>query len=58
MAQYHLKQVLLHLNMRVLGQPEFWVGGGSDKFDSDGNLTDEKTKDFIKVGWEALLKET
>ena len=57
MAQYHLKQTLLHLNMKVLGQPEFWVGGGMDKFDENGLLTDEKTKDFIKVGWDALLKE-
>ena len=58
MAQYHLKQILLHLNMKVIGQPEFWVGGAGDKFNEDGVLTDEGTKDFIKVGWEALLKTT
>lgn len=55
MAQYHLKQILLHLNMDVIGQPEFWVGGGKDKFDEDGVLTDVKTLEFIKVGWKALL---
>ncbi|NQV92875.1 NAD(P)H-dependent oxidoreductase [Candidatus Kaiserbacteria bacterium] len=57
MAQYHLKQTLLHLNMTVIGQPEFWVGGAGDKFNEDGALTDENTKKFIEVGWGALLKE-
>lgn len=57
MAQYHLKQTLLHLNMKVLGQPEFWVGGAGKKFDEKGVLTDEKTKEFIEVVWKALLKK-
>ena len=48
LAQYHLKQILLYLNARVMGQPEFYVGSSSEKFDKDGNLTDEKTKEYIK----------
>ena len=55
MAHYHLAQVLLHMDMKVLGQPEFWVGGGGEKFDDEGNLTDEKTKEFIKGAWKTLL---
>ena len=48
LAQYHLKQILLYLNARVQGQPEFYVSNSSDKFDKEGNLTDEKTKEYIK----------
>lgn len=52
LAQYHLKQILLYLNTRVLGQPEFYVGTSSEKFDKEGNLIDDKTKEYI----ERLLK--
>ncbi len=52
LAQYHLKQILLYLNTRVIGQPEFYVGNSSPKFDQEGNLTDEKTTQYI----EQLLK--
>lgn len=47
LAVYQVKQSLLHLNAEVLGQPEFMVGGAFDKFDEAGELTDEKTKEFI-----------
>ncbi|MES2023599.1 MAG: NAD(P)H-dependent oxidoreductase [Patescibacteria group bacterium] len=47
LAQYHLKQILLYLNTHVLGQPEFYLNA-SEKFDKEGNLTDEKTKEHIK----------
>ncbi len=47
-AQYHLKQILNYLGTHVMGQPEFYVGSASDKFNAEGNLTDEKTKEYIK----------
>ncbi len=47
LAQSHLKQILLYFDARVLGQPEFYLGNASDKFDEHGNLTDEKTKEYI-----------
>lgn len=47
LAVYQVKQSLLHLNAEVLGQPEFMVGGAFDKFNEAGELTDEKTKEFI-----------
>jgi chromate reductase len=58
MAQYHLKQSLLHLNAKVLGQPEFFVGGTGEKFDEDGVLTDDKTKEYISSALEILLSQT
>ena len=55
MAQYHLKQSLLHLNAQVLGQPEFHVGGTGEKFDDAGVLTDDKTREYITSALEILL---
>ncbi len=46
-AQSHLKQILLHLDARVIGQPEFFLGGAVARFDKDGKLTDETTKEHI-----------
>lgn len=47
LAQYHLKQILSYLNTHVMGQPEFHLNA-TDKFDAEGNLTDESTKEHIK----------
>lgn len=47
LAVYQVKQSLLHLNAEVIGQPEFMVGGAFEKFNEAGDLTDEKTKEFI-----------
>lgn len=47
LAQYNLKQTMLYLNAHVLGQPEFYCGMAAGKFDESGQLTDEKTKEFI-----------
>lgn len=55
LAQYQLKQSLLHLDAKVLGQPEFFVGGASEKFSAEGILTDEKTKEYIISAIKVLL---
>lgn len=55
LAVYQVKQSLLHLNADVLGQPELMVGGASDKFDQAGELTDKKTKAFIKSALTVLV---
>ena len=47
LAQYHLKQVLLYLDAKLSGQPEFFLGAAQDKFDKNGVLTDASTKDHI-----------
>ena len=56
-AQYHLRQMMVFLNMFPVNQPEVMIGNAGEKFDEQGNLTDETTKDFIRqllqnlVGW-------
>ena len=47
-AQYHVRSVMGYFNARVLGQPEFYLGNDADKFDTDLNLTDEKTISSLK----------
>ena len=47
-AQYHLRQMMVFLNMFPINQPEVMIGNAQDRFDSQGNLTDETTKDLIR----------
>jgi chromate reductase len=54
LAQSHLKVVLLHLNMDVLGQPEVFLGPAGELFDAAGNLTDMKTKEFLSTALVSL----
>ena len=46
-AQYHLRQILVYLNMFPINHPEVMIGNAAARFDKEGNLTDETTKDFI-----------
>ena len=46
-GQYHLRQVLNGLNAFVLNKPEVFIREAGTKFDKEGNLTDQATKDFI-----------
>lgn len=54
LANYHLKQVMLYLDARILGQPEFFLGGAQTKFDESGVLIDETTKEHIVQALTAL----
>lgn len=36
------------LNMFPINQPEVMIGSAPERFDKDGNLTDEATKEFIR----------
>jgi chromate reductase, NAD(P)H dehydrogenase (quinone) len=47
-AQYHLRQMLIFLNAHLVNRPEVMIGQAQTKFDQDGNLTDEPTRDFIR----------
>jgi chromate reductase len=47
-AQYHLRQIMVFLNMFPVNQPEVMIGHAAERFDKDGNLTDDTTKDFIR----------
>lgn len=47
-AQYHLRQMFVFLNVFPINQPEVMIGNASERFDAEGNLTDETTKEFIR----------
>ena len=48
-AQYHLRMALQALSGVVMPRPEIFVMRASDKFDSDGKLTDEATNKVMGV---------
>jgi chromate reductase len=47
-AQYDLPRSCVFLDMHPLNKPEVLIGQAQNKFDADGNLTDEAAKDFIR----------
>jgi chromate reductase len=53
-AQYHLRQICVFLNVFPLNQPEVMIGNASQRFDANGNLTDESTKQHIRKLLESL----
>src|SRR5204863_5187432 len=48
-ANHHLRQSLVFLNMPALQQPEAYIGGADKLFDTEGNLSNDKTRDFLKA---------
>ena len=57
-AQYHLRQVLVSLNMHAINRPEVIVAFADEKIDEKGNLTDERTRKRIKQLLESLIDWT
>jgi chromate reductase len=61
-AQYHLRQMFIFLNGLVLSQPEVMVAQAPTRFDAEGRLTDEKTRDLVRAllvalnGWTERLR--
>jgi chromate reductase len=53
-AQYHLRQVFVFLNMFPLNRPEVMISSADERFDDQGNLTDEGTRERIKKLLSAL----
>ncbi|MGB4062303.1 MAG: NAD(P)H-dependent oxidoreductase [Azonexus sp.] len=51
-AQYDLRKILVALDMPVVVQPEVMIGNAADRFDLNGVLTDERSRQLI----EKLLK--
>ncbi len=43
-ANYHLHQVFIYLGSYMMNKPEMIIGNVDKKFDDDGNLTDEHTR--------------
>jgi len=57
-AQYHLRQMMVFLNMFPVNQPEVMIANASQRFDAHGNLTDEATKNFIRQLLQSLVDWT
>jgi chromate reductase len=57
-AQYHLRQSFVFLDMHALNQPEVMIANAGQRFDADGNLTDDATKEFIRKQLAALVAWT
>lgn len=55
-AQYHLRQILVTLNMPVVNQPEVMIANADLRFAPDGRLTDEPTRQFIQMLLGALVQ--
>jgi chromate reductase len=46
-AQYHLRQCFVFLNMDAVLQPEVAIGNAPQKFDAQGDLTDNTSRQLI-----------
>lgn len=54
-AQAAVRAILVTIGAFVLGNPEFYLSGADTKFDAEGNLVDESTKEHILKGYAAFL---
>jgi chromate reductase len=47
-ANHQLRQALVFVNVPTLQQPEVYIGGAKTLFDEKGELTNEKTREFLQ----------
>jgi chromate reductase len=57
-AQYQLRQIFECLNIFPVNQPEVMIGDAAQRFDAEGNLTDERKKDQIRELLRSLVELT
>jgi chromate reductase len=57
-AQYHLRQMMVFLNMFPVNQPEVMIGNAAQRFDEQGKLTDDATKELIRQLLQNLVEWT
>lgn len=55
-AQYHLRQTMVFFNAFPLNRPEIMVPFAEKKFDTNGKLTDETTREKVKELLAELVK--
>lgn len=61
-AQYDLRKMMVFLNAYPVNKPEVFIGMAQNKFDAEGKLTDQPTREFIQKllvalqAWTAQLK--
>ena len=53
-AQLHLRQILLTLNMYTMNRPEVLISQAAQRFDAQGKLTDEDTRQKLRELLQAL----
>jgi len=53
-AQYHLRQACVFNNMHPINKPEVLITRAQEKFDAEGKLTDQSTRDVIRKMLESL----
>lgn len=46
-SQYHLRQIMVGLNAYAMNEPGIMITRANKKFDSEGNLVDEKTQEAL-----------
>ncbi len=47
-SQYHLRQVCVNTELLPLNKPEVFVNNAMQKFDEQGRLTDEPTRQYVR----------
>jgi len=57
-AQYHLRQILVTLDMPTVNQPEVMIAKAADRFGEQGELRDEASRQLVRKLLEALAALT
>lgn len=54
--QYDLRKILVFLNAFVVNKPEVMIGQSGSKFNEQGDLTDERTIEFLGKALDSLIQ--
>jgi len=57
-AQYHLRQSFVFFDMHPVNKPEVFVTFAAQKFDVQGNLTDDAAREVIRTLLQTLVEQT
>lgn len=57
-VQYHLRQVCVGLNLMAINKPEVFITNANKKFDEEGKLIDEYSRNAISKLLQALVERT
>ena len=47
-SQQHLRQIAAALNLLVLAKPDVFIARAAEKFDAEGELTDERSREAVR----------
>lgn len=57
-AHYDLRQILVYLDVHFINKPEVMIAQAQQKFDAEGALADDITRDFVRQQMAALCDWT